>query len=824
MLLNDVPGFSIHTAEVDYDDEADGGLGGGKKGKKKKSGGFQAMGLSAPVLKGILKMGYKVPTPIQRKTIPIILDGRDVVAMAKTGSGKTGCFLIPMFEKLRQREAKAGGGARALILSPTRELAIQTFRFIKQLGRFMDLKTILVLGGDSMDAQFAAVHTLPDIIVATPGRFLHLCVEMDLKLGSVQYCVLDEADRLFEMGFGEQLSDTLKRLPEARQMVLFSATLPKMMVDFAMAGLCQPVLVRLDVESKVPEALALKYVYCRPAERYAALLVLLRETIPRTAQTVIFAGTQHHVELVSLILSKAGIPNSHVYSALDASARKINTAKFTMRKVNVLVVTDIAARGLDIPSLDYVINLHFPGKPKLFIHRVGRCARAGRSGVAYSIFSNDDIAHLIDLHMFLDRPLEVSDRATIGIPPAEILETEHQLVQEYVQHIDLATVFRVSNNAYKQYIVTRPAASASSNKRAKQFKIDELGVLEDFGNAESTGPAKNEGKENRKEKKAKEVKKKKKKALKQPSDSGEANQETTPSSSSSVDPDAFRNDFLARMKNYRPSTTIFELNPKSNARELLAMAQKREKDEQKIAKHKRKLQEIEQEESRKTEEDTTEATGSSDGQEAKSAKRTKRQRRDEEHFIAYTAKDAVEEDGYAVDSFARQANSAELSVVGDTADGQRMHRQLQKWDRKKKKMVNVENPRAGKIRTEHGVWIAASYKTGRYDKWKDRTKLDERLAAAQAQQDDDSDGEGGDGASASGVSSILQKQYPHTHWGRHNAKADLRKLRDMDLKTPEQIVKNRLEKDKKLSREKAARLKNIARKKKALARKKRGKK
>ncbi|ETN66933.1 DEAD box ATP-dependent RNA helicase [Anopheles darlingi] len=823
MLLNDVPGFSIHTAEVDYDDEADGALG-GKKGKKKKSGGFQAMGLSAPVLKGILKMGYKVPTPIQRKTIPIIMDGRDVVAMAKTGSGKTGSFLIPMFEKLRQREAKAGGGARALILSPTRELAIQTFRFIKQLGRFMDLKTILVLGGDSMDAQFAAVHTLPDIIVATPGRFLHLCVEMDLKLGSVQYCVLDEADRLFEMGFGEQLSDTLKRLPEARQMVLFSATLPKMMVDFAMAGLCQPVLVRLDVESKIPEALALKYVYCRPAERYAALLVLLRETIPRTAQTVIFAGTQHHVELVSLILTKAGIPNSHVYSALDASARKINTAKFTMRKVNVLVVTDIAARGLDIPSLDYVINLHFPGKPKLFIHRVGRCARAGRSGVAYSIFSNDDIAHLIDLNMFLDRPLEVSDRATIGIPPPEILETEHQLVQEYVQHIDLATVFRVSNNAYKQYIVTRPAASASSNKRAKQFKIDELAVLEDFGDADSTAPVK--GKASGKEKKAKDVKKKKK-AVKQSVDSEKANKETTSSSSSSVDPDAFRNDFLARMKNYRPSTTIFELNPKSNARELLAMTQKREHDEQKIAKHKRKLQEAEQEESRKLEADAAEtAVASGDqghGQEAKKAKHSKRQRRDEEHFIAYTAKDAVEEDGYAVDSFARQANSAELSVVGDTADGQRMHRQLQKWDRKKKKMVNVENPRAGKIRTEHGVWIAASYKTGRYDKWKDRTKLDERLAAAHAQADD-SDAEGGDGGSAAAASSVLQKQYPHTHWGRHNAKADLRKLRDMDLKTPEQIVKNRLEKDKKLSREKAARLKNIARKKKALARKKRGKK
>ncbi|XP_050073918.1 ATP-dependent RNA helicase DDX54 [Anopheles maculipalpis] len=791
MVLDEVPGFTLHKAEVDYDDDPDKGKGKGKK----KSGGFQAMGLSAPVLKGILKMGYKIPTPIQRKTIPLIMDGRDVVAMAKTGSGKTGCFLIPMFEKLKQREAKAGGGARALILSPTRELAIQTYKFIKHLGRFMDLKSILVLGGDSMDSQFAAVHTLPDVIVATPGRFLHLCVEMDLKLSSVQYCVLDEADRLFEMGFGEQLNETLKRLPESRQMVLFSATLPKMMVDFATAGLCQPVLIRLDVESKIPDTLDLKYIYCRPAERYATLLVLLRDVIPSTAQTVIFAGTQHHVELISLMLTKAGVPNSHVYSGLDASARKINTAKFTHRKVNVLVVTDVAARGLDIPTLDYVINLHFPGKPKLFIHRVGRCARAGRSGTAYSIFSNDDIAHLIDLHMFLNRPLNLADRKTIGIVPPDTQETEHLLVQEYVTDVDLATAYRVSNNAYKQYFVTRPAASTASNKRAKNFKIDELGVLEDFlfETTELDGGTK--GKKSRKGKLI-SMKKAKPNAPKQ-----------SALDSSTVDADAFRNDFLARMKSYRPQATIFELNPKAHARELVAMTQKREADEVKIEKHKRKLAELEAEEQEKQ-------NSKHISEEDQGPKRRKgTTARDEEHFIAYQAKDAVEEDGYAIDSFTRQANSAELSVVGDTAEGQRMHRQLQKWDRKKKKMVNVENPRAGKIRTEHGVWIAASYKTGRYDKWKERTKVDEKLMAEQAQASDDED------ASSMAVP-VVQRHYPNTHWGRHNAKADLRKLRDLDLKTPEQIVKKRVEKETKQEREKAARLKNIQRKKRALAKRK----
>lgn len=170
------------------------------------------------------------------------MEGRDVVAMARTGSGKTAAFLIPLFERLKMRTAKAG--ARALILSPTRELALQTLRFAKELGKFTGLKPAVILGGDSMENQFTAIHGNPDIIIATPGRFLHVCVEMDLKLNSVEYVVFDEADRLFEMGLGEQLTEIVNRLPDSRQTLLFSATLPKLLVDFAKAGLNDPVLIR----------------------------------------------------------------------------------------------------------------------------------------------------------------------------------------------------------------------------------------------------------------------------------------------------------------------------------------------------------------------------------------------------------------------------------------------------------------------------------------------------------------------------------------------------------------------------------------------------
>lgn len=523
------------------------------------------MGLSYPVLKGVTRRGYKIPTPIQRKTIPLILEGRDVVAMAKTGSGKTACFLIPLFEKLKARSAKSG--ARALILSPTRELAIQTYRFIKDIGKFTDLKSILVLGGDSMDQQFSAIHTSPDVIVATPGRFLHLCVEMDLKLNSIEYCVCDEADRLFEMGFGEQLNETLNRLPANKQMVMFSATLPKLLVDFARAGLSDPVLIRLDVESKLPEALTLKFIHCRPDERYSSMLVLLKYVIPRKAQTVVFAGTQHHVELISFLLTQAGVSNTYVYSSLDPSARKINTAKFAGNKVSVLIVTDVAARGIDIPNLDYVINVHFPGKPKLFVHRVGRCARAGREGTAFTLFATDDEAHMLDLHLFLSRPFSLEDHKAMGVIPRDLLEEEHFAVIQWLKSPDVSGVYRTSINAYKHYITTRPAASADSNKRVKTIKFFKLKPLDVFKNdvvakSESAKDVKYAEDEDKKEHVSAELK----------------------------------YDLLTKMKQYRPAGTVFELNPHKMSVEYSVMKNKRQAHKDVIERFQRTCNEREKEE------------------------------------------------------------------------------------------------------------------------------------------------------------------------------------------------------------------------------------
>ncbi|VEL29230.1 unnamed protein product [Protopolystoma xenopodis] len=256
------------------------------------------MGLSQTSLKGVLRKGYKMPTPIQRKVtimiaIPLILLGKDVVAMARTGSGKTAAFIIPMLDRLKYHSPV---GPRALILSPTKELAMQTLSFIKQLGKFSCLTVAVILGGDKIEDQFDALHRNPDIIVATPGRLLHIIMEMNIKLSTIQYVVFDEGDRLFEMGFSEQLAETLHRLPKARQTLIFSATLPRALAEFSRAGLIDPVLIRLDVDSKLSPLTKIAHMICSADHKFSILFHLIQNVVPAKEQIIVFFATKHHVE------------------------------------------------------------------------------------------------------------------------------------------------------------------------------------------------------------------------------------------------------------------------------------------------------------------------------------------------------------------------------------------------------------------------------------------------------------------------------------------------------------------------------------------------
>ncbi|TRY60170.1 hypothetical protein DNTS_009053 [Danionella cerebrum] len=673
--------------------------------KKKKSGGFQSMedelmrivlrfasGLSFPVFKGIMKKGYKVPTPIQRK---------DVVAMARTGSGKTASFLIPMFEKLKS--PKAQSGARALILSPSRELALQTHKFARELGKFTRLKSALVLGGDSMDDQFAALHENPDIIIGTPGRLMHVIQQMNLKLQAVEYVVFDEADRLFELGFAEQLQEIIRRLPDSRQTLLFSATLPKLLVEFARAGLMEPLSffsVRLD-------------------DKPALLLHLLRNLVKPQEQTVIFVATKHHVEYLRELLALQGVDCAYIYSALDQTARKINIGRFVLRKAMVLLVTDVAARGIDIPLLDNVINYNFPSKPKLFLHRVGRVARAGREGRAYSLVCPDELPYLYDLHLFLGRPVTLAHtqhtpgaECVLGSVPQTLLDEDgSQIISDHNNSLDLQNLLRVSQNSYQQYLRSRPAASAESIKRSKNTDVAGIAIH----------PLLRCGLEQ-----------------------------------TELD----RLQMVDSIKGYKAKSTIFEINSNNKSSAGEVMRAKRSRDTHRVEKFTRARADLKMEspanreatsaDLQEEEQDPEIQTVFSEVVGGKKRKRevkidgvkSKKKRgsgKDEEFYIPYKPKDFDSERGLCLGSdgvtFQSQAADAVLDLMGDESTTLGQHKSLMKWDRKRKRFVHdTGKDGKGKIKTESGHVVTGKKKRKNfYEEWKKKYKIDDR----------DSDGESG---------------------------------------------------------------------------------
>uniref|UniRef100_F6RZH3 ATP-dependent RNA helicase DDX54 n=1 Tax=Callithrix jacchus TaxID=9483 RepID=F6RZH3_CALJA len=686
--------------------------------KKKKSGGFQSMGGSLSHV--VFGEALTWPSPfVAPQTIPVILDGKDVVAMARTGSGKTACFLLPMFERLKTHSAQTG--ARALILSPTRELALQTLKFTKELGKFTGLKTALILGGDRMEDQFAALHENPDIIIATPGRLVHVAVEMNLKLQSVEYVVFDEADRLFEMGFAEQLQEIIARLPGGHQTVLFSATLPKLLVEFARAGLTEPVLIRLDVDAKLNEQLKTSFFLVREDTKAAVLLHLLRNVVRPQDQTVVFVATKHHAEYLTELLTTQRVSCAHIYSALDPTARKINLAKFTLGKCSALIVTDLAARGLDIPLLDNVINYSFPAKGKLFLHRVGRVARAGRSGTAYSLVAPDEIPYLLDLHLFLGRsltlaqPLEEPSGAAgvdgmLGRVPQSVVDEEDGSLQSTLEaSLELRGLARVADNAQQQYVRSRPAPSPESIKRAKELDLAGLGLHPMF-------------------------------------------------SSHFEEEELQRLRLVDSIKNYRSRATIFEINASSRDLCSQVMRAKRQKDRKAIARFQQGRQgrrehqegpvgpalshpalQEKQPEEEKTGENVEDVFSEVLGRKRPKSgpdRGAKRQReaawqRDQEFYIPYRPKDFDSERGLSVGgeggAFEQQAAGAVLDLMGDEAQNLTRGRQQLKWDRKKKRFVGQSGQEdKKKIKTESGRYISSSYKRDLYQKWKQKQKIDDR--------------------------------------------------------------------------------------------------
>jgi len=350
-----------------------------------------------------------------------------------------------------------------------------------------------------MESQFEELSQSPDIIIATPGRLMHHLSEVDdMSLRTVEYVVFDEADSLFGMGFAEQLHQILVQLSENRQTLLFSATLPSALAEFAKAGLRDPQLVRLDLETKISPDLKLAFFTVRHEEKHAALLYLIREQITSDQQTLIFVSTKHHVEFLNTLFREEGIEPSVCYGDMDQDARKIHISRFRARKTMLLIVTDVAARGIDIPLLDNVINWDFPPKPKIFVHRVGRAARAGRTGTAFSFLTSEDMPYLLDLHLFLSKPVRpapseeevlrdmdgviskidqaVANGETIyGRFPQTVIDLVSDRVREIIDSsADLYAMQKTCANAFRLYSKTKPLPSKESIKRAKDLPREGL--------------------------------------------------------------------------------------------------------------------------------------------------------------------------------------------------------------------------------------------------------------------------------------------------------------------------------------------------------------
>jgi ATP-dependent RNA helicase DDX54/DBP10 len=376
------------------------------------------MGLMDEVIRSIDKLGFKHPTPIQRRAIPSILTGVDCVAMARTGSGKTAAFAIPTINRLAKHSEVVG--VRAIVLSPTRELAMQTCKVFQLLSRYTDLRIALIVGGHSMEGQFDRLMNNPDIIIATPGRLIHhLEQEGTFSLDRVEMLIMDEADRLFELGFSEQIESILKSCPTNRQALLFSATLPSQLVRFAKAGLQSPEFVRLDSECSLSDDLDIYMAFTRNEAKSAALISVIRslrtiQNDPKSLKkTIVFVATRHHVDFLGQLVSKSNVAKcALIYGSMEQQVRSAALSRFRSGLASVLIVTDVAARGIDIPDVDNVIHYDFPCSPKLFIHRSGRTARAGRSGLCISIVTASDMPYLMDLMMFIGSRLELSGTAT----------------------------------------------------------------------------------------------------------------------------------------------------------------------------------------------------------------------------------------------------------------------------------------------------------------------------------------------------------------------------------------------------------------------------
>ena len=349
---------------------------------------FANLGLSEPLLKAVAAKGYRTPSPIQLQCIPAVLDGHDVMAAAQTGTGKTAGFTLPLLERLRHGPPARAGQVRALVLTPTRELAAQVAESVTAYGRYLDLRSDVIFGGVSPNPQISRLRQGTDVLVATPGRLMDLHQQRALRLDRVEILVLDEADRMLDMGFIRDIRRIIALMPEKRQNLLFSATFSPEIRKLATGLLHQPVQLQASPENQAAPLVEQLLHPCDMARKGELLSHLIRNN--DWQQVLVFSRTKHGANKVAERLEQEGLAAAAIHGNKSQGARTRALAGFKSGEVRVLVATDIAARGIDIHQLPHVVNLDLPNVAEDYVHRIGRTGRAGEKGHAISLVAAEE--------------------------------------------------------------------------------------------------------------------------------------------------------------------------------------------------------------------------------------------------------------------------------------------------------------------------------------------------------------------------------------------------------------------------------------------------
>lgn len=366
---------------------------------------FEDLEIIEPILKAIDEKGYTSPTPIQQQAIPVALKNRDILGLAQTGTGKTAAFAIPIIQLLSALpHTKKKSEIKALIITPTRELAIQISDCFTDYAKYTNLRHTFIFGGVKQKSQTDKLNKGVDILIATPGRLLDLMNQGFIRLDSIQYFVLDEADRMLDMGFIHDIKRILPKLPKEKQTLFFSATMPKTIAALSRSILKNPIKIEVAPVSSVVDTIKQYIYFAEKQEKKDLLIEILRAN--KNEQVLVFSRTKHGADRIARILNKAGIGSEAIHGNKSQNARQRALTNFKAKTIRVLIATDIAARGIDIDQLELVVNYDLPDVPETYVHRIGRTGRAGHLGTALTFCAKDELPMLKDIQKLIGKTLE----------------------------------------------------------------------------------------------------------------------------------------------------------------------------------------------------------------------------------------------------------------------------------------------------------------------------------------------------------------------------------------------------------------------------------